>query len=148
MGFSLGIFLPILSCQANYTEDNIEPFFTINLLAPDTCQRQNQWIYIMIEELPKIGIEIKTFDHTSLTEIMQRTYNYSGPYPIPDYELGGYDILASEIITGDIDWNPMTLFHSSSIIPDGRNIYQYSNQEMDWCINNYISSYNLTDRIK
>ncbi len=143
----LGLLLPILNCKANCGEENIGTFFKINLLAPDTCQRQNLWIALMIEQFPKIGIGIETYDHTSWTEILQRTSNYSGPYPIPSYEFGGYDILATEV-SRDIDWNPEDLFHSSYVVPNGNNIYQYINQEMDLCINNYTISYLLENRIE
>ncbi|HUT80329.1 MAG TPA: ABC transporter substrate-binding protein [Candidatus Bathyarchaeia archaeon] len=147
IGFSLGLTLPILYCEADCVDRTIEPFFKINLLVPDGCMRQIQWVTLMLEQLPKIGIGIDTFEQASYTEILQRTYNYSGPYPIPTHDLGGYDILANEIV-GDIDWDPNSLFHSSSTLPNGKNIYQYINQEMDWCINNYTSSYSLENRIK
>ncbi|MHA1354687.1 MAG: ABC transporter substrate-binding protein [Candidatus Heimdallarchaeota archaeon] len=125
---------------------NPEPFFYISVLAPSTSSR-NQWATLMVEQLPKIGIGIEIFDYTSWSQIYPRTWDYQGPYPIPCYSDGGFDILFVGWGWG-LDIDPTGLFDTPSIVPNGDNFYQYSSQEMDWAISNYTSTYNSEDRIE
>ncbi|MHA1185711.1 MAG: ABC transporter substrate-binding protein [Candidatus Heimdallarchaeota archaeon] len=125
---------------------NPEPFFYISILAPVTTSR-SQWSTLMVELLPKIGIGIDIFDHTSWSQIIPRTWDYPGPYPIPTYENGGFDIL----VVGwgwSLDWDPTGLYDTAGIVPFGDNFYQYSNPEMDWAIGNYTATYTTANRIE
>jgi len=123
------------------------PFFTISILAPNTNAARNQWATFMVEQLPRIGIGIDVFDHTGWAQIAPRAWDYPGPYPIPSYDEGGYDLLFIGQSAG-LDWDPTGLYGSPSITPNGDNFYQYSNPEMDWAISNYTSSFVLEDRIE
>jgi len=125
---------------------NPEPFFYISILAPNTDVVRNQWVNLMVEQLPKIGIGIEIVDQTIWSQILPRTSGYPGPYPIPSYTNGGYDILFMDR-NWLLDWDPTDFFDSSSIIPYGNNLYQYISQDMDWAISNYTSSFVLEDRI-
>ncbi len=126
---------------------NPEPFFYISILVPSTY---HQWITtvasVMVEQLPKIGIGIDVFDHTVWAQISPRTWGYPGPYPIPEYSKGGYDLFFISWSWG-FDWDPTGLYDSPSITPNGDNFYQYNNPEMDNAINSYTSSFTSTDRI-
>lgn len=125
--------------------DNPPPFFTITLLAPNTSTLRNEWIVLLPNELPKIGIGVN-LTHTGWAEIYPRTWDYPGPYPIPCYLDGGYDLIV--IGYGNyIDYNPIGLFDSSSIIPLGSNFYQYNNPVMDNAIADYQNAYFPDDRI-
>jgi len=123
------------------------PFFSISILAPNTNPARNQWATMMVEQLPKIGIQVDVFDHTGWSQISPRTWGYPGPYPIPTYAEGGYDILFVGWSWG-LDFDPTGLFDSPSITPAGDNFYQYDSQEMDWAIGNYTSSFVTADRIE
>jgi ABC-type transport system substrate-binding protein len=125
---------------------NPEPFFYISVLAPNTNPARNQWATMMVEQLPKIGIGIDTFDHTGWSGITPRTWDYPGPYPIPTYEEGGFDLMFVGWSWG-LDWDPTGLYDTAGITPNGDNFYQYSSQAMDWAISNYTASFLLEDRL-
>ena len=126
---------------------NPEPFFTISILCPNTNPARNQWATLMVEQLPKIGIGIDVFDHTGWAQISPRTWGYPGPYPIPSYAEGGFDILFIGWGWGlDVDF--VGLFDTPSIPPFGDNHYSYSVPEMDWALGNYSQSFVLADRIQ
>ncbi|MHA1739524.1 MAG: ABC transporter substrate-binding protein [Candidatus Heimdallarchaeota archaeon] len=141
---ALGI-MPMLSAPAQAV--TIGPFFSISILAPNSNPARNQWATLMVEQLPKIGIEVDIFDHTSWSQIYPRTWDYPGPYPIPSYAEGGYDILFVGWGWG-LDWDPTGLFDTPGIVPNGDNFYQYSSQEMDDAIGNYTASFITADRIE
>ncbi len=126
---------------------NPGPFFHISILAPNTNPARNQWATLMVEQLPKIGIAVDTFDHTSWAQISPRTWGFPGPYPIPTYAEGGYDLFFVGWGWG-LDWDPTGLYDTPAITPNGDNFYQYSNPAMDNAIGNYTSSFVLADRIE
>ncbi len=139
-------FLP-LQITRKVEAANPEPFFTISVLAPNTNPARNQWATLMVEQMPKIGIGIDVFDHTGWAQISPRTSGYLGPYPIPSYAEGGFDILFTGWGWGlDIDFKG--LFDTPSWVPNGDNFYQYSRPEMDWAIGNYSQSFVLADRVQ
>ncbi|MHA1308669.1 MAG: ABC transporter substrate-binding protein [Candidatus Heimdallarchaeota archaeon] len=122
---------------------NPPPFFNISILAPNVSGRQ--WCTLMVEQFPKIGIGIDIFDHTGWSQIVPRTWGHPGPYPIPSYENGGYDVL----FLGwgfNHDYTPLGLYDSASITPVNDNFYQYSNPEMDYLISNYTQTYSYENR--
>jgi ABC-type transport system substrate-binding protein len=125
---------------------NPDPFFTISILAPNTNPARNQWSTLMVEQLPKIGIGIDVFDHTGWAQISPRTWGHPGPYPVPTYAEGGFDILFVGWSWG-LDWDPTGLYDTAGITPDGDNFYQYSSQDMDFAIGNYTQAFDLNDRI-
>ncbi len=126
---------------------NPAPFFTLSVLAPNTNPARNQWATLMVEQLPKIGIGVDVFDHTGWAQISPRTWGHPGPYPIPSYAEGGFDILFVGWGWG-LDIDMKGLFDTPSMPPDGDNFYQYSVPEMDWAIGNYSQSFVLADRIQ
>jgi len=142
---SLGIFSSFnLGVVAE--EEEVPAFFSISILAPVTCPSRDIWAALMVEQFPKIGIVIDVYDATGWVNIAPRTWAYPGPYPIPPYNEGGFDLLFMGWSYG-LDWNPCGLFDSSSIIPNGDNFYQYSNPEMDLAISNYNRSYRFEDQL-
>ncbi len=142
MIFTLSVFTELRVVDA----ENPGPFFTVSILAPSTCSGGIQWPTLMVEQLPTIGIEIDVFDHTSWAQISPRTWGYPGPYPIPQYSEGGFDILFVGWGWGfDIDM--IGLFDTPSMPPNGDNFYQYSRPEMDWALYNYSNSYLVEERI-
>ena len=126
---------------------NPPAFFTISVLAPNTNPARNQWATLMVEQLPKIGIGVDIFDHTGWAQISPRTWGYPGPYPIPTYAEGGFDIMFVGWGWG-LDIDLKGLFDSPSQPPNGDNFYQYVVPEMDWAIGNYSQSFVLADRIQ
>jgi len=141
---ALGV-LPLLTAPAQAI--TVGPFFSISILAPNSNPARNQWATLMVEQLPKIGIEVDVFDHTSWSQIYPRTWDYPGPYPIPSYAEGGFDILFVGWGWG-LDWDPTGLFNTDGIVPNGDNFYQYSSQAMDDAIGNYTASFITADRIE
>jgi len=135
---------PFLSTETSSA--NPGPFFSISLLAPNTNPARNQWATLMVEQLPKIGIEVDVFDHTGWAQISPRTWGHPGPYPVPTYAEGGFDILFVGWSWG-LDFDPTGLYDTAGITPYGDNFYQYANPEMDWAIGNYTQSFALADRI-
>ncbi|HUT82627.1 MAG TPA: ABC transporter substrate-binding protein [Candidatus Bathyarchaeia archaeon] len=124
---------------------NPNPFFTITLLGTYGSPAHPNRVILIAEELPKIGIEVETV-LTGWAQITPRTWSYPGPYPIPTYAEGGFDLFFVGWSWG-LDWDPTGLYDSPSITPNGDNFYQYSNPEMDWAINNYTTSFVIDDRI-
>ncbi|MBD3189469.1 MAG: hypothetical protein GF308_02445, partial [Candidatus Heimdallarchaeota archaeon] len=130
----------------NATAANPDPFFDISLLAPNTNPARNQWATLMTEQLPKIGIGIDTFDHTGWAQISPRTWSHPGPYPIPTYAEGGFDILFVGWSWG-LDWDPTGLFDCESWTPDGDNFYQYCSEDFDAALSSYSQAFLVADRI-
>ncbi|MHA1367089.1 MAG: ABC transporter substrate-binding protein [Candidatus Heimdallarchaeota archaeon] len=130
----------------NACAENPKPFFSISILSP-----YSNWLYqlptIIVEQLSKIGIGIDVLDIAGWSQIYPRTWNYPGPYPIPSYENGGFDILFVGWGWG-LDWDPTGLYDSGGIVPFGDNFYQYSSQAMDDAIGNYTASFITADRIE
>lgn len=137
-------FIPIIPISVDGT-NYPQPFFSISILAPNTTEYS--WVSILQEQLPKIGIKIETINFTGWKQIGSRTWGYPGPYPIPVFSEGGFDILCI-----DWDWrldvDMKGLFDTPSIPPNGDNIYQFFRPEMDWAIGNYSQSFVLADRIQ
>jgi len=126
---------------------NPPAFFSISVLAPNTNPARNQWATLMVEQLPKIGIGVDVFDHTGWAQISPRTWGYPGPFPVPTYAEGGFDILFIGWGWG-LDIDMTGLFDTPSFPPFGDNFYQYSVPEMDWAIGNYSQAFVLADRIQ
>ncbi|MCE7745099.1 MAG: hypothetical protein GPJ52_08210 [Candidatus Heimdallarchaeota archaeon] len=141
--FLTPLFTVIDSSQAELPN----PFFYISVLAPNTSSGRAQFPVFLVEQLPKIGIGIEVFDHTGWAQISPRTWSYPGPYPIPSYSEGGFDILFVGWGWG-LDIDMTGLFDTPSFVPNGDNFYQYSVPEMDWAIGNYSQSFVLADRIQ
>ncbi|NHK32489.1 MAG: hypothetical protein FK730_14140 [Asgard group archaeon] len=132
--------------QSAKAATNPPPFFTISVLAPNSNPARNQWATIMVEQLPKIGIGVDVFDHTSWAQIYPRTWDYPGPYPIPSYAEGGFDLFFVGWSWG-LDWDPTGLYDSPAVTPNGDNTMQYINPLMDFAIYNYTQSFDVNDRI-
>jgi len=123
-----------------------EPFFYIDVLASIGNWR-NPIHQAIVPFLPRIGIGVDVFDHTGWAQISPRTWGYPGPYPIPTYDEGGFDVLFLGWGWGlDVDFTG--LFDTPAWPPNGDNFYQYSRPEMDWAIGNYSQTFVLADRIK
>jgi len=141
--FVLSVFTELRILDA----ENPGPFFTVSMLAPSTCGGPGyRWATVIVEELPTIGIGIDVFEQTGWAQISPRTWGHPGPYPIPSYSDGGFDILFVGWGWG-LDINMEGLFDTPSMPPNGDNFYQYSRPEMDWAIYNYSNSYQVEERI-
>lgn len=131
----------------NSQEDTITPFFSITLLAPNTGSAP-PWVYFddyIAPEIEKIGIDVNCVC-TMLGYITPRVWNYPGPYPIPKYSEGGYDIFLGSY-SWICEWNPKGLFETTAITPNGDNYYQFSNPEMDLIISNLNNSINEQEKL-
>ena len=124
----------------NSAEKNPGPFFDIGVLVPNTPTINNQWLFLFVDLLPKIGIEISQLNSTTWSHIYPRTWYYPGPYPIPTHAQGGFDILKVGY-PGELEYDPNGLYDSNGIVPNGVNIYQYNNSLMDTIIEEYTASY-------
>ncbi|MCG3252366.1 MAG: hypothetical protein KAX09_00840 [Candidatus Heimdallarchaeota archaeon] len=125
---------------------NPGPFFSVSILSPNSNPARNQWATLMVEQLPKIGIDIDVFDHTGWAQISPRTWGHPGPYPVPSYAEGGYDLFFIGNGWG-LDFDPTGVFTTDGITPLGDNFYQYSNPEFDWAVSNYTQSFVNADRV-
>ncbi|MHA1125802.1 MAG: ABC transporter substrate-binding protein [Candidatus Heimdallarchaeota archaeon] len=139
-------FIPSINLEKTLAADPV-PFFYISILAPNTNPYRNQMATLMVDLLPKIGIGIDVFDLTGWSQIAPRTWSYPGPFPIPNYTQGGFDILFVSWNWG-LDLDPTGLYDSPSITPYGDNFYQYNNSEMDLAISSYTSSIVTADKIQ
>jgi len=126
---------------------NPPAFFTLSVLAPNTNPARNQWATLMVEQLPKIGIGVDVFDHTGWSQISPRSWGHPGPYPVPSYAEGGFDILFIGWGWG-LDIDMVGLFDTPSWPPFGDNHYQYTRPEMDAALLSYSQSFLLADRIQ
>ena len=146
----------ILSYSAIFTfsenTNENDYFFSINLLSLNYSCCPNVYAHQMEEELPKIGINISYHESTSWGGITPRTWGYpvgeEGKFDyIPTYEDGGYDIFFVGWYWG-LDWDPTDLFDSVSIVPNGDNVYQYSNPKFDRTLGEYTTELNDEIRIE
>ncbi|MFW9924396.1 MAG: ABC transporter substrate-binding protein [Candidatus Thorarchaeota archaeon] len=144
------IFSMILSFNIriqNSFEKELPIFFNLTIFSPaSSTGRSAFFVEQFCENLKLIGIDGK-INEASWAQISPRTWGYPGPYPVPTYDEGGFDILRVGW-SWDLDWDPTGLFDTAGITPNGDNFYQYSNPEMDWAIGNYTQSFVLADRIK
>ncbi|MCE7745092.1 MAG: hypothetical protein GPJ52_08175 [Candidatus Heimdallarchaeota archaeon] len=138
------VFIPLIPIS-NTSSSYPQQFFSVSILCPNTSGYT--WVAVMVEQFPKIGIKVEVFDQTGRAQISPRTWGYSGPYPIPTYAEGGFDILFVNW-SWSLDTDMKGFFDTPSICPNGYNIYQYSRPEMDWAIGNYSQSFVLADRIQ
>ena len=136
----------VFSVTDNLQGDLPEPFFYIDVLAPMGNWR-NPIHQEIVPFLPRIGIGVDELDWTGWAQISPRTWGHPGPYPIPTYDEGGFDVLFVGWGWGlDVDFTG--LFDTPAWPPNGDNFYQYSRPEMDWAIGNYSQSFVLADRIQ
>jgi len=129
------------------TSEEPEIFFNLDLLAPNSCGLNIYGIIVntLMEELVKIGIGINDTDFTGWANIAPRTWAYPGPYPIPTYDEGGYDVFFVGWAWW-LSWNPNEVFNSSLTPPHGDNFYQYVNPVMDSALGNYSKAITFNDR--
>jgi ABC-type transport system substrate-binding protein len=134
------VLFPLKLNEINATDENPGPFFSVSVIAPATCPGfQYQWVNHLVEMLPEIGITIDELLLTGWGNIYPRTWSYPGPYPIPNHTLGGYDIFTVGW-SWRFEYDPIEIYHSNYIVPNGDNAYQYSNPEMDWILENYTTA--------
>ncbi|MHA2366156.1 MAG: ABC transporter substrate-binding protein, partial [Candidatus Hodarchaeales archaeon] len=119
--------------------------FNISLLSPNNIPNRNQFVELIAEELPKIGIGITLNDNAEWSTIMARIFDYDvNPVTgyhnysaIPTYDEGGYDIL----FYGSLWHNtmrPTRLLASFSSNPTwNRNIQWYQNATIEQLIADY-----------
>ncbi len=143
----LTIVLPsTLLGKVNSTQEtNPGPFFKIFILLPNSLSTARLDRHLE-EYLPKIGIEIEHI-LTDWSNISSRTWGYPGPFPIPTFNEGGYDMLSVDW-AWEIEYDPTGLYDSPSISPIGNNFYQYFNPEMDQVMDNYAVAYNDTEKVE
>lgn len=126
--------------------DELEPFFDITFLYP-TCGGPPcyEWVPNFAEDLKQIGINVTLYPH--LYWVMElRTIGYSGPFPIPPFNEGGFDILIW-YFDNDFMWPASDRFSTNSWTPTGSNFYQYSNTEFDLYASLYENSHTLEERL-
>lgn len=139
------LIVPFSSFKTTRAEDP-EPFFSIAILCPETYSWRVDEATLIAEQLPKIGINVSVLNITGWSEIVSRTWGHQGPYPIPSYSEGGYDLLVTSWNLPLMDWNPEGLFETESTVPFGDNFYQYSSQDFDLAFDNYMQSYDPVAR--
>ena len=141
------MFLVILSMLlpsvVDAREHDIQRFFSVNLLSPNTDPILNQWSKIIEEQLPKIGIGVVFHESTSWENIALRTWSYpliDYDY-IPIYSEGGFDILFLTE-SWDIDWYPYKFY-----IPCfTSSFHQYINPYYDSVLSDYETSLDPLER--
>ena len=122
------------------------PFFGITILCPDSNPMRIETAILFATELPKIGICVEDFIVTDWTHIGERTWGHPGPYPIPTFEEGGFDMLF-------VGWSHYIhfkmgeVFLSDQAVPFGDNFYQFSNETYDLTFDAYRHSYENVDKI-
>lgn len=140
----LFIFVPIFTPESKAFVS--EPFFSLTVTYPNCggppCY---EWVDPFCLNFSKIGI-----DCLSLPKLpyywYESVFEYPGPYPIPVYENGGYDIIA--ITSGwDFEWAAYERYSTPAIIPNGMNFNQYSNSEFDYLATLYDQAINWEDKI-
>jgi ABC-type transport system substrate-binding protein len=131
----------LIMIEGEESED--EMFFPIYFLSPNTSSVRQQMTLLMYNQLPKIGIEAIVPWEPGPISVRTWSYPFIEYDYIPEYNLGGYDILFTAWSFG-VDWNPTGLFDTASLAPLGDNFYQYSNPEFDSKLSQYMSTHNLT----
>ncbi|NHJ49923.1 MAG: hypothetical protein FK733_19175 [Asgard group archaeon] len=144
--FLLLLCYPIITANVEGTIEVTapDPFFSITILCPNTSPERMEWALTITNEFEKIGIDV-TLIYESWGGISPRTWGYPGPYPIPLYSAGGYDVL----VVGwnfDLESDPYNLYHSDKIPPNGDNFYQYDNPVVDTYIDNYMTSITASNK--
>ncbi|MCE7741722.1 MAG: hypothetical protein GOP50_04630 [Candidatus Heimdallarchaeota archaeon] len=121
--------------------------FSISILRPNgDCT--TLWPMLLEHTLPQIGIGIDFHSSTNWDAIALRTWEYpliDFDY-IPTYDQGGYDILCRGY-AWDLDWDPTGVFDTSSLIPTGKNYYQYVNPLYDILLTNYLTELDQIERV-
>ena len=123
------------------------PLFDLTFLVPNTNPARIQWAELIGDELIQIGIDVVHYNITGWYEIASRTWSYpfiSFPY-IPQYSLGGYDVLFVGWTWG-LDLNILETYITSEITPSGDNFMQYSNSTFDTIYNNFKQEPEPTQR--
>ncbi|MFX1537039.1 MAG: ABC transporter substrate-binding protein, partial [Promethearchaeota archaeon] len=109
------------------------PFFNVTLLVPANNPIRIDWVDLIAEKLELIGIGITAIDVAPWADAMARTVEHPGPYPIPTYDFGGYDIFFVGWVQETIEWLQVEdLFSSAKFVPNGYNYYQYSSATFDY----------------
>ncbi|MHA1851874.1 MAG: ABC transporter substrate-binding protein [Candidatus Heimdallarchaeaceae archaeon] len=149
--FLVTILSPVTSLttlRAETKQNGTEPFFTINLLLPPYSYVKD-FGSIVEASLEQLGVEVNAIprpwgemlDRTFLYPVGQE-YNY-----IPTYDEGGYDILLIGW-SWDLHWDPTGVYDTTSIIPNGNNVYQYSNPTFDQTLTEYLTALNTTVQLE
>jgi len=131
--------------QSASAADDIGPFFSISLLGPATFH-MGSYAAELEDQLALIGINVSYVDLTTWSGLFDRTYDYPGPYPVPTYSEGGFDILLSTMSSGGFEFRS-EIYSSDAIIPVGYNVYQYNSTEYDSAATNLANSFLIEDRL-
>ncbi len=103
-------------------------FFEISMLTPNSCCNTNFWHYVLIQNLPKIGIGVKEHLSTGWDTIIPRTFGSDTPPPL--FDDGGFDVFALGY-RWDLHFDPYGLYESYSLRPVGGNYHNFENEEYD-----------------
>ncbi|MHA2250472.1 MAG: ABC transporter substrate-binding protein [Candidatus Kariarchaeaceae archaeon] len=126
--------------DGDYGDINDTTFFEVSLLVPNTNPRRNQWALDYADELPKIGIGVKTTNLNNWSVVEPRAWYYGGNPPI--YDEGGYDMLFVGITWNyALEWDPGTKFIRSGFCEEDTYCYNYYNY-YNATIEHLIDSYN------
>lgn len=130
------------------TVNGSTPFFTLNLLCPNTETDRIEWTNLISTELPSIGIN-PAVDITDWGSVISRTLGYpliTYDY-IPSYEKGGFDLFSVGSYFHYMDVLLGKNYNSESIYPDGRNYIQYNSSTFDSLFNQYIVTTDPIERV-
>ncbi len=119
-------------------------FFNLTVLSPNTDPARNQWVTLIAQSLPKIGIGVTQVVSTGWSEIIPRTFGAGSPPGL--YDDGGYDIFFI-FYSWSLDFNPTGLYESTSLIPNGNNFYNFKNSAYDSLVKTYTQELDLEKRI-
>lgn len=136
---------PLVFQYKPVTADDPGPFFEIVILTPESDPKRAIWADIISTELAKIGINVSFIYEKNWTELRERSWGYPGPYPIPTFEEGGFDMIFLSVANYDIT-RDYDLFLGNNTVPAGENFYQYQNSSFDQAYENYFFSYTPADR--
>lgn len=118
-------------------------FFEISMLSPNTGPVRNQWNALLVQNLPLIGIGVKTHLSTDWATIIPRTFGSDIPPPI--FDEGGFDIFGVGY-GWDMHFDPSGLYESYNLRPDGGNFYNFVNNEYDELSEQLYESFDIEKR--
>ncbi|MHA2029579.1 MAG: ABC transporter substrate-binding protein [Candidatus Kariarchaeaceae archaeon] len=122
-----------------------DPVFSFIYLSPTGNSAREAYSLLLVETFPKAGIGITKHEITDFTSMSQRAWAWDGGYPIPLFDDGGFDAL-SVGLSGAIDYDPTSTFHTRSHIPTGLNMYDFGNAASDSLIEAYTTSLDFDTR--
>ena len=137
------------------TSDNC--LFELYVMSANTCPARNVWSVPIVSKLKEIGIHMAIHVSTSWSVIIPLTFGSDVPSPYGGInstgDLTGWDLFFVGY-SWNLDYNPIDLYDSASIRPNGDNFYNFPGDvaELDgvsWddLLDSYLSEMNDTERV-